>query len=511
MGIIIRQSIKGTIVNYVGAFIGFVITFAITTKFLTAEEIGLVRILLEAGLLFGALSQMGISSSAIRFYPYFKDEKNKDNGFFFWTIIIPLIGFILTTLLFIILKNPISRYFSENSALFVNYYYYIIPLGFFFLYIVVFETNANVLMRIVVPKFIREIGIRLMTLVVYLLYAFRYINLDWFITLLVSVYGVATLLNIIYLFSLKKVSFKPNWSFISKPLRNSFLFYTSFLILATLSGSIMGKLDVFIVSGQLGLQDAGIYSIAFYIAIIVEIPYRSLLAISLPEISQSIKDKDIAYTNTLCRRISLHQFLTACFIFLLIWINIDFVFELLPNGKIYASGKWVVFFIGLSRLIDSSFSVSLSVLNFSKYYYYSLLFTFALVGLVIASNLQFIPIFGMTGAALAMLVSYTLYIISLLIFTQWKLKINPLSYGLIKVVVTALLIIAISWLWKHFVSPHLFATTINQLLLLFINATGKTVLALGIGFLLVYKWKVSDEVNNLVDKFLSKIGINLEK
>lgn len=201
MGIIIRQSIKGTIVNYVGAFIGFVITFAITTKFLTAEEIGLVRILLEAGLLFGALSQMGISSSAIRFYPYFKDEKNKDNGFFFWTIIIPLIGFILTTLLFIILKNPISRYFSENSALFVNYYYYIIPLGFFFLYIVVFETNANVLMRIVVPKFIREIGIRLMTLVVYLLYAFRYINLDWFITLLVSVYGVATLLNVIYLFS----------------------------------------------------------------------------------------------------------------------------------------------------------------------------------------------------------------------------------------------------------------------------------------------------------------------
>ena len=236
-----------------------------------------------------------------------------------------------------------------------------------------------------------------------------------------------------------------------------------------------------------------------------------MLAISLPEISQSIKDKDIAYTNTLCRRISLHQFLTACFIFLLIWINIDFVFELLPNGKIYASGKWVVFFIGLSRLIDSSFSVSLAVLNFSKYYYYSLLFTFALVGLVIASNLQFIPIFGMTGAALAMLVSYTLYIISLLIFTQWKLKINPLSYGLIKVVVTALLIIAISWLWKHFVSPHLFATTINQLLLLFINATGKTVLALGIGFLLVYKWKVSDEVNNLVDKFLSKIGINLGK
>ena len=141
----------------------------------------------------------------------------------------------------------------------------------------------------------------------------------------------------------------------------------------------MGKLDVFIVSGQLGLQDAGIYSIAFYIAIIVEIPYRSLLAISLPEISQSIKDKDIAYTNTLCRRISLHQFLTACFIFYLYGLILTLYLNYYPTENICLRQMGSVF-IGLSRLIDSSFSVSLSVLNFSKYYYYSLLFTFALVG-----------------------------------------------------------------------------------------------------------------------------------
>ena len=45
MGIIIRQSIKGTIVNYVGVAIGFVTTFFIVTKYLTTEELGLVRVL----------------------------------------------------------------------------------------------------------------------------------------------------------------------------------------------------------------------------------------------------------------------------------------------------------------------------------------------------------------------------------------------------------------------------------------------------------------------------------
>ena len=510
MGVIIRQSIKGTIVNYVGAFIGFLITFFITTKFLTAEEIGLVRILLEAGLLFGALSQLGINSSGIRFYPYFKDESKKDNGFFFWTLLIPFIGFLIVSLLYIILKAPLTSYFSSNSALFVDYYYFVIPLGFFFLYMVVFETNANVLMRIVVPKFIREIGIRVLTITVYLLYAFRFINLDWFVVLLVAVYGIATLLNVIYLFSFKKISLTPDYSFITKHLRKSFLQYTSFLVLAAISGSVMGKVDVFIVSGMLGLEDTGIYSIAFYIAIIVEIPFRSLVAISLPEISQSIKNNDINHTNSICKRVSLHQLLAACFIFLLIWINIDFVFDLLPNGQIYAAGKWVVLFIGLSRLIDSSFGVGLSVLNFSKYYYYSLLFTFSLVLLTILGNLYFIPMLGITGASLAMFLSYLVYIAALLVFLQGKLKVCPLSYNQLKILAVVAWMILLSWAWKHTLTPWIFNLNLQAVVTLVMDAAGKTFVALGSGLVLVYVLHISEEVNSLARKYLAKVGIRIK-
>ena len=41
MGVIARQSIKGTIVTYLGVFVGFLTTFFVLTRFLTAEEIGL--------------------------------------------------------------------------------------------------------------------------------------------------------------------------------------------------------------------------------------------------------------------------------------------------------------------------------------------------------------------------------------------------------------------------------------------------------------------------------------
>lgn len=510
MGVIIRQSIKGTIVNYIGTFIGFLTTFFLTTQFLKSEEIGLMRILLEAGLLFCALSQLGIGASGIRYYPYFKDEKKNDNGFFFWTLIIPFIGFLLVTLFFIILKTPISNYFAKESPLFNNFYFYIIPLGFFYLYMVVFETNSNVLMRIVVPKFIREVVIRVLTIVVILLYAFHFVNLNWFVFLLVSIYGIATILNVIYLLTLKKLSIKPVLSFIDKPLKKSFFLYTSFLVLAAISGSFMGKIDLFLVGGKLGLEQTGIYSIASYIAVIVAIPYRSLAAIALPEISRSIKENDIEHTNFICKKVSLHQFLIACFIFLLIWINIDFVFSILPHNEVYATGKWVVFFLGISYLIDSSFSIALQVLNYSKYYYYSLLFSFLLVILTaLLSNFYFIPHYGMVGASVATIISYSLYLTLLLLFVKWKLKVFPLSFGLLKVLSIVVAIVGISWGWKMLLSPIFLNLSINYIVASVLDAAGKTFTSFGVGVILVYVWHISEDVNSLARKYLGKIGIRI--
>ena len=200
MGIIIRQTIKGTIVNYVGIAIGFFTTFFVLTQFLTAEEIGLTRVLVDAAILLSGLAQLGTSSSVIRYYPYFKNEKHKDHGFFFWSLVVPFIGFLIFGTLYLILEVPIENIFSEKSPLFVDYYYFVLPLTFFMLYMAVFETNANVLMRIVVPKLVREVVVRVLALVVYLVYAFKLLSLDGFVIAFCSVFAVATLINIIYLF-----------------------------------------------------------------------------------------------------------------------------------------------------------------------------------------------------------------------------------------------------------------------------------------------------------------------
>ena len=507
MGVVVRQSIKGAIMNYLGVIVGFFTTFFIVTKYLTTEEVGLTRVLVDASILLSGLAQLGTSTSAMRYYPYFKDEKERDHGFFGWSVIIPFVGFIIFSILFFVFKQPIENYFSQNSELFVDYIYFVIPMSFFMTYLLVFETNSNLLMRIVIPKFIREVGIRLMTLVVYLLYAFDVINLDGMVISLCLTYGIATVLNIIYLFSLKKVSFKIEPAYVSKWLRKDFIFYTLFLIATSLAGNLIPVLNTFFVSGKLGLAVAGINTIAVYIASIVEIPYRSLAAISRPHISQGMKDNNMLEVNNMTKNVSLHQFMASMFIFFLIWINIDLVYSLIPNGNVYDEAKFVVLILSVVKIINTSLNVGATVLSYSKYYYYSLLFTIILTVTAIYMNIKLIPIWGMEGAALASLVSYIVYYAFLLTFVNWKIKVSPLSMRELYTVIIILSLFGIDWLLQTYMSEHLISIFNVELIGKILDSAVRTLLLSVLGIVIIYKSRISKQVNDIIDKFLSMLKL----
>ncbi len=503
MGIVVRQSIKGSIMNYLGVLVGFFTTFFIVTKYLTPEEVGLTRVLVDASILLSGLAQLGTSTSAMRYYPYFKDEKEKDHGFFGWSVLIPFVGFILFSILFLFFKQPIENYFSKNSELFVDYIYFVIPMAFFMMYLTVFETNSNLLMRIVIPKFIREVGIRIMTLVVYLLYAFEVLSLDGMVITLCLSYGVATILNVIYLFSLKKVSFKIQPSCVSKWLRKDFMFYTLFLIAASLSSTLIPFLNTFFVSGKLGLAIAGINTIAVYIASIVEIPYRSLAAISRPHISQGMKDNDMTLVNNLAKNVSLHQLMVSSFVFFLIWINIELIYTLIPNGNVYDEAKYVVLILSLVKIVNTSLNVGATVLSYSKYYYYSLLFTIILAIVAIVMNIQLIPIMGVEGAALASLISYIVYYALLLLFVNYKVKVSPLSFKELYTLIIILVLFVFDYLFQKYISKY-FVTAFNiELIGQIFDSIVRTMILSMIGIIAIYKFKISKQVNDIIDKFIS--------
>jgi O-antigen/teichoic acid export membrane protein len=500
MGIVARQSIKGTIATYIGVVVGIVTTFFIQTKALEPDQIGLIDVLLQCSILFAGLSQLGTSSSAMRYYPFFKDEQTRDHGFFGWTLLVPLIGFALFLALFFLFKDAIVEFFSSDSSLFGNYVNVVIPLAFFLLYITVFETNSNLLLRIVLPKFVREVGLRVATLVVYLLYYYHLIDFDGVILGFCIFYGLATLINIVYLLSLKRVSFRIDRSFVTKQLRRDFLFYTLFMVAAAVAGTAIPMLSKFLLAGMQGFYLAGVFAIATNIAALVEMPYRSLGAISRPHVSEAMAHHDLAKADALCKTVSLHQFIVGLFVLFLIWINIDFLFDLLPNGDIYRLGKWAVLILAIGRLVYSTLDVSLTALSYSKYYYYSLGFTVFLAVLSILLNRWFIPMWNINGAALANVLSYLVYFIFLLAFIKWKVGVFALSKKQLVVAAIVLVLFALDMAWTTWLTPwfsNLFAKPVFGLA---INALLKSVLFATLGMTVLYKIKVSQSVNDIIDR-----------
>lgn len=490
MGVIARQSLKGTIVTYLGVAVGFVTTFFVLTRFLSAEEIGLARVLIDAATLFIGLAQLGTSSSIIRFFPYFAEkpvrqsEGRSDNyhGFFFWTLLIPLVGFCLFACIYWACSTPLSAWFGDKSPLFVNYYYFVLPLAFFMLYQTIFETNANVLMHIVVPRAVREVVVRVGLLVCYLLYAFECISMDGFVVSLCATYAMAAAVNVVYLFSIGQISLRPDIPFLkSNPqLVRRFGLYTAFLIVSALTSVLAPMLSGFFITAKMGLNYTGIFAIATYIAVMVSIPYRSLVAITQPELAHAIKDNNKPDTTRLIAQTSNTLMLVGGFIFLLIWINIDLIFALLPNGQTFAVAKNTVLLLCLGQWMVASFNIFNSTLSYSRFYALSLLNSCVLTVSAIVLNNALIPVYGMDGAALATVLSDVIYYLLVVGISCGALRIQPFNRRHLLTVILMLALFALNY-W-----------------LLPIHCLIRTVLLVGGGLAVAWFLNLSPEINALL-------------
>ncbi|GHT17072.1 hypothetical protein AGMMS4956_20380 [Bacteroidia bacterium] len=492
MGVIIRQSIKGTIVTYAGAFLGFVTTMFVITKYLTPEDVGLTRVLLEIGMLFSGLSMLGTSASMFRFFPYFKDKSKNHNGFFFYIVCIPFIGCLLFVAVYLIARQPITAFFVTKSALLIDYYYWVIPLFVVMAFRTIFENYSNINMRIVVPRINSEVILRLLIMAVYLLFGWHFVGRGGMVIGLVIAYGATMLIALGYVAATNSVSLRHDVSFVSPALRKDIVRYTLFLIVGTLSGALISKIDLFMVSSQLGLESAGIFTIAFFIASITEIPSRSISSIASPIAAEALKNGDFTTANQLYQKVALHQLMAGGFIFLVVWINIDNIFAIIPNGSVYVAGKWVVLFIGLARLVSVTLGFGGTMISFSKYYYWSLYFTLILTTIGIATNLWLIPILGITGAAIATLLTCLLsYLIQ-----QWivlkKIKGNPYTVNLFKLMGILLVVWGINFFLVKLSNP-------------WIDGIYRTFIITVVCAVLFYVFNISDDLRNTIRVILKRV------
>lgn len=494
MGVIIRQSLKGTFVNYIGVVLGIFVQFYIVAKYLDPEVIGLSKVVYEVAFLLSTLALMGSGSTGMRFFPYFKDEKTGNHGFLFYYLLFPIVGVALMTALYLGLRGPIESYFGEKSPLFNEHFYYVLPMMVVLAFWVWFENYANINMRIAVPKAVREVGMRLMMLGIYLAYGFGLIGVTGLIVGFIICYGMCMLISGAYSMHIGSRTMQHDWSFITPELKTKVLKYAGFLMLATISGNVIQQMDVFMLSGVKGLYSAGIYTIVIYMAEIVNMPSRNITPISTPLAAEAMKEGNVARAQQLYRQVSIHQMLASTVLLMIVWINLDNIFAIIPNGEKFAEGRWAVLFLGLSKVVYGTLNFGNTLISFSKYYYWTLFIAILLAAISIGSNLYFIPLYGLSGAALASLLTVLVSYAYQQYIVQVKIKTNPFSKKHIWILLVLCVLFAVNWIIPSLlsVSPWL-------------DGLVRTIIVLGLAIVLVYTMKISEQINWFIDtKILKK-------
>jgi len=72
VGIVKRNSITITILSYLGIVVGYVNKILLFPNFLSEEQVGLANILVSMAVMYAQFSAMGINSTIVKFFPFFR-------------------------------------------------------------------------------------------------------------------------------------------------------------------------------------------------------------------------------------------------------------------------------------------------------------------------------------------------------------------------------------------------------------------------------------------------------
>ncbi len=460
MGVIIRQSLKNSIVTYFGVIIGTVNVLYLYNAFLSTDQMGLYSAITSFPLVFASFTQLGIPLIAVRFFNRFKNEEKQHNGFFAFLMVAPLVGCLIFSVLYVFGRDLFRWIYQDGSPLLVQYYYYLLPLTICLVYMTVLEAYARVHLRIVVPAIIRELGVKLTNSALAVGYGMHLITFDQLIMALVMVHLVAVFALLGYLKWLGRLYWKVDFSFLRKPLFKEMWQYGLWVLMGGVSVNLAVNIEKFFLPAYSnGMTNTAIFDIAAKIALVIAIPRNALSAISTPLLNESWSRNDMDHIDEIYKKSSLNLLIIGGLLFLGIWCNIDGIFKIIPKSDVYEQGKWVVLFVGLGRVIDMATGLNSEILIGSKYYRYDLAFYIFQTVLLVIANALLIPMYGFNGAALAMLVSLTLYNGIKFWFIYARFGLQPFTLNTAKAVallvvtygITQLISITNDSLWMIFV------------------------------------------------------------
>ncbi len=489
MGIIIKQSIRGTIYSYAGVILGTINVLFLMPNLLLAEEIGLINLLVALSNIFAEFSALGFNQVTTRLFSYFRNKQNKNNGYLFILLSVTCAGLILSVIVFFFTKSSLINSSGGKSTLFSNYVFLLIPLIGGTLFYNVFDNLLKVLYSSTVGTFYKEVIFRIL---VFINLAMVYLNLYEF-HMFLFIYVITLLLPTVFLFidiaRKGELSFRRSPGFINSELRKQMIKVAFFGMLSSVASMAITNIDKYLVTAYLDLKSTGIYSIAFFMGSLILKPSTALSKISSVILADSWKKNDLKTIFTIYREGCAHMYLIGLYILLGIWINIGNIFHLLPSE--YANGEMVVLIIGLAFLVEMISGASGMIMATSRDFPLLTYFRVSSGIVLITAGYFLIPEYGINGAAFSVLCSHLTLSISKIIFMYIKFKVHPFDRNMLFISLIAII-------------SYGLLTFLPELRNVFVDIVVRSSLFTLLFLFLTLKFNVSQSVRDIFNSIINK-------
>ena len=433
MGIVVRQSFLNLISIGIAFLIGAVNTLYLYPTFLGSKLQGLIIALLAISNLLQPFISFGTQHAVIRYYSKYNKKNDKD-GLLTLSIIIPLVIVILFVPIFFTYYDQIRLYLFQSDQSLSKYAYVILFIAVSTSFFEVFYSWLRVKLKSVFGNFLKELYPRLLIAFLLISYSYGILNFENFVLFLIYGYYLRLLIVIIYSFYINR----PRISFAFK---SDFIEVFKYCLLIFLSGaasSIILDIDKSMLSSILTVENVAYYSVAVFIAAVIEIPGRAMFQILSPVVADAINKNHFKKLEGLLKKSSTNLVLVASLFFLLINLNLNDFYKML-NQDGYSIGIPIVIIVSFGKLYSMSIGCINNIISNSKYYYYTFWFSLFSSILAVVLNIYLITEYGIVGAAYATLIVLIIMNSLKLYLIKVKFNIHPFSKDTVKIIVLSVL------------------------------------------------------------------------
>jgi O-antigen/teichoic acid export membrane protein len=309
------------------------------------------------------------------------------------------------------------------------------------------------------------------------------LDFENFVLFLIYGYYLRLIIVIIYSFLVNKPKLNLNF----KKDFNEIFKYCLLIFLSGAASSIILDIDKSMLSSILTVENVAYYSVAVFIAAVIEIPGRAMFQILSPVVANAINKNHYKKLESLLKKSSTNLVLVASLFFLLINLNLDDFYEML-NQDGYSIGIPIVIIVSFGKLYSMSIGCINNIISNSKYYYYTFWFSLFSSVLAVVLNIYLITDYGIVGAAYATLIVLTIMNSLKIYLVKTKFNIHPYSNDTIKIIILSVL-------------SYIIFSNLQLDFQPVINIIVKSSLIIILYTLSAYIFRLSNDVNIFIDKF----------